>query len=73
MAEINIQRNSRPIWPWVILVLIFLVAIMIWYWISSGDPTHTPVSPTSYKQALDTVSSASNRVLSGNCFTQYIS
>lgn len=28
MAEINIERKKRPIWPWLLLIL--LVGLLIW-------------------------------------------
>ncbi|MEJ8755585.1 hypothetical protein WG947_01140 [Pontibacter sp. H259] len=28
MAEINIERRKKPVWPWILLLLI--VALLIW-------------------------------------------
>ena len=49
MAEINIQRKKKPVWPWIVLMLVILAAAAIWYFNSSGqdiDNTtgHQPVS-----------------------------
>ncbi|HET8735456.1 MAG TPA: hypothetical protein VFM69_02545 [Pricia sp.] len=36
MAEIKI-RKKRPIWPWIIVALIILAAV-IYYFMAYGDP-----------------------------------
>lgn len=36
MAEIKIEKKKKPIWPWIIALLI-IAAIIIWIWADSGD------------------------------------
>lgn len=51
MAEINIQRKKKPVWPWIILVLVILAAAAIWYFNSSGRDIDNPINATGYHPA----------------------
>ena len=47
MAEINIQRKKKPVWPWVVLLLVILATAAIWYF-NSGRAIDNPVNATGY-------------------------
>jgi hypothetical protein len=50
MAEINIQRKKKPVWPWIILLLVIMAAAAIWYFNSSGADISNPINSTGYRQ-----------------------
>jgi hypothetical protein len=48
MAEINIQRKKKPVWPWIVLMLVLLAAAAIWYFNSSGQDIDNPINTTGH-------------------------
>jgi len=49
MAEINIQRKKKPVWPWIVLMLVILAAAAIWYFNSSGQDIDNTINTTGYR------------------------
>ena len=48
MVEINIEKKKKPVWPWILLLVI--VALLIWAiyeFTSDRNTTETAVLPTS--------------------------
>ena len=50
MAEINIQRKKKPVWPWIILLLVIIAAVAIWYFNYSEADINNPINATGYHQ-----------------------
>lgn len=45
MAEINIEKKSSPVWPWILLIIL-IVAGIIWYFsynTNEGIDTNEPI------------------------------
>lgn len=49
MAEINIQRKKKPVWPWIILMLVIVAAAALWYFNSPGRDSDNPINATGYR------------------------
>lgn len=46
MAEINIERKKKPVWPWILLiVLVALIGWVVYEYMSERTTAATEVSP----------------------------
>lgn len=51
MAEINIEKKSSPIWPWILLIIL-IVAGLIWYFSEEGDNMDSINNQEQYEDTL---------------------
>ena len=54
MAEINIERKKRPVWPWLLLILILVLLGWAIYELVTEDNVETEVVEVGYILPADT-------------------
>jgi hypothetical protein len=44
VADINVERRERSVWPWIIgLIILALLIWLLWSWMGNGDTRADPV------------------------------
>ncbi len=51
MAEIKIEKK-KPVWPWILLLLILIGALVFYFWWSDRDILEDDVSNTDTEQVI---------------------
>ena len=52
MAEINVEKKSSPIWPWILLIIV-IVAGIIWYYSYNNEDIRTNDPVEQIEDGLD--------------------